>query len=171
MSSLLCPVGITSAAGNAFKMVVWAGQSDLQLQVLAPTPCEAQFAMELLFWSASLSQSRQGLLSCTATLLQVDRLCSGLERAGVERRAAIQAGEPSLVEVEVASSGVYRDAVDLALLPSGVGVSDLHALAASGLVVGSPGCGNDAVVVLEDVDEVFILWESASAEFGGLVFL
>lgn len=129
----------------------------------------AQSAEKLL--PIPLSRRIHDLLPCTAALLQVNRLRSGLECASVEGRAAVQAGEPSLVEVEVAPSGVYRDAVDLALLARGVGVSDLHALAASVLIVGSPGCGDDAVVVLEDVDEVLILWGRTLAGFEALVLL
>lgn len=112
------------------------------------------------------SSTTRGLLPGTAALLQVDRLRSSLERASVERRAAVQASEPGLVEVEVPSSGVYRDSVHLTLLACCVGISDLHALAAGGLVVGSPGRGDDAVVVLEDVDKVLVLRGNTSAGLG-----
>lgn len=113
--------------------------------------------------TVSSPSSAQGLLPGTSALLQVDRLCGSLERASIERRAAVQASEPGLVEVEVAPSGVYRDAVHLALLARRVGISDLHALTAGGLVVGSPGRGDNAVVVLEDVDKVLILRGDTSA--------
>lgn len=109
------------------------------------------------------SSTTHGLLPGTAALLQVDRFRSSLERASVERRAAVQASEPGLVEVEVAPGGIYRDAVHLALLACRVGVSDLYALAAGGLVVGSPGRGDNAVVVLEDVDKVLVLRGNTSA--------
>lgn len=121
--------------------------------------------------SCKLSRCREYLLPCAAAFLQVHRLRGSLERACVERRAAVQAGEPSLVEVEEASSGVYSDSIHLALLACRVGVCDFHALAAGALVVSSPGSGDDAVVVLKDVDEVLVLFQNVLGLFQELVCL